>query len=322
MTVTTTPSPLAIRPDPSGPVVRVEALTKDFGPTRAVNELSFEIPAGGVTGFVGPNGSGKSTTFRMLLGLIRPSAGNGWVLGHPISDPRRYLHQVGALVEAPALYPKLSGHKNLLALARLGGFPASRIGEVLDVVDLTDRAGDRYENYSLGMKQRLGIAAALLPQPKLLMLDEPTNGLDPAGTVEVRALFRRLAESGTAVVVSSHLLSEIQAASDRLVMIQAGRLVFSGALDELLAAQRSSVTAVTADPADACRLAELAQVAGRPATVCGARIEVDADADWVSQLSRLAIDADIVLRELRAVQPDLETTFLEMTSPTDPEATP
>lgn len=320
MTLTTTiPTPAVV--GPAGPVIRLDALTKDFGSTRAVDQLSFEIPAGGVTGFVGPNGSGKSTTFRMLLGLIRPTAGHAWMLGHPISDPSRYIHQIGALVEAPALYPKLTGYKNLLALARLGEIPVSRIDEVLEIVDLTDRSGDRYENYSLGMKQRLGIAAALLPRPKLLMLDEPTNGLDPAGTVEIRALFRTLAENGTSVVVSSHLLSEIQAASDRVVMIQNGRLVFSGPLDQLLATQRSSVTAVTADPADATRLAQLAQQAGKQVVVGDGRIDVQAEADWSAQLSRLAIDADIVLRELRPVEPDLETAFLELTSTTETDTT-
>ncbi len=300
--------------DPAASAIRVQGLTKDFGSQRAVDQLSFDIPAGGVTGFVGPNGSGKSTTFRMLLGLVRPTAGNAWMLGHPITDPHAYIHNVGALIEAPALYPKLSGHKNLLALARLGRLPTSRIGEVLDIVDLTDRAHDRYENYSLGMKQRLGIAGALLQEPKLLMLDEPTNGLDPAGTVEIRALFRRLAEAGTSVVVSSHLLSEIQAACDRLVMIQDGRLLFSGPLNELLATQRSTVIAVTADPADAHRLGVLAAQTGKTVTIDGARLEVEADADWSTHLSRLALDAGIVLRELRPLEANLETTFLDLTS--------
>ena len=305
----------------AGPVIRLEGLTKDFGSTRAVDELSLEIPAGGVTGLVGPNGSGKSTTFRMLLGLIKPTAGQAWILGQPISDPSRYIHHVGALVEAPALYPKLTGYRNLLALARLGGLPISRISEVLEIVDLEARSDDRYENYSLGMKQRLGIAAALLPNPKLLMLDEPTNGLDPAGTVEIRALFRRLAEAGTSVVVSSHLLSEIQAASDRLVVIQAGHLVYSGPLDQLLADQHSSVTAVTANPDDAERLGQLARQAGKKTTVTDGRIQVEAETGWSAELSRLAIDADIVLLELRPVEPDLETTFLQLTTPTESEPT-
>lgn len=316
MTLTAT-NPTTTNPTqaaPAGPVIRLDGLTKDFGSTRAVDGLSFEIPAGGVTGFVGPNGSGKSTTFRMLLGLIKPTAGQAWVLGQPIGDPSQYIHDIGALVEAPALYPKLTGYRNLLALARLGGIPLSRIGEVLEIVDLQDRSGDRYENYSLGMKQRLGIAAALLPNPRLLMLDEPTNGLDPAGTVEIRALFRRLAEAGTSVVVSSHLLSEIQAASDQLVVIQAGHLVFSGPLDQLLATQHSSVTAVTANPDDAPRLAELARRTGKKTTVADGRIQVEADTGWSAELSRLAIDADIVLSELRPVEPDLETTFLQLTT--------
>lgn len=307
--------------DMTDSAIRVEGLTKDFGRHRAVDGLTFDIPAGGVTGFVGPNGSGKSTTFRMLLGLIRPTSGNAWMLGHPIGDPSRYIDKVGALVESPAMYPKLTGYKNLLALARLGRLPTSRIDEVLDIVDLTDRAGDRYENYSLGMKQRLGIAGALLQAPKVLMLDEPTNGLDPSGTVEIRALFRSLAEAGTSVVVSSHLLSEIQAACDRLVMIQDGHLLFSGPLEQLLAAQHATVVAVTADPADAPRLAQLTSEAGKTPTVDGARIEVDAKADWSPQLSRLALDAGIVLRELRPVEANLETTFLDLTNNHQPSAT-
>jgi len=307
--------------DPSVPAVRVEGLTKDFGTNRAVDELSFEIPAGGVTGFVGPNGSGKSTTFRMLLGLIKPTAGNAWMLGHPVSDPYRYIARVGALVEGPALYPKLSGYKNLLSLTRLGRISASRIDEVLEIVDLTDRAGDRYESYSLGMKQRLGIAAALLQEPEVLMLDEPTNGLDPAGTVEIRALFRRLAENGTSIIVSSHLLSEIQAACDRLVMIQDGRLLFSGPLDELLAAQHGSVVAVTDDPADGPRLAQLAELAGKSVRIRDLRVEVEAEPEWSAQLGRLALGAGIVLRELRPVEADLETTFLELTA-TDRKTSP
>lgn len=302
------------KPQPDASAIRVQGLTKNFGHHRAVDGLTFDIPAGGVTGFVGPNGSGKSTTFRMLLGLIRPTSGDAWMLGHSISDPSRYIDKVGALVESPAMYPKLTGYKNLLALARLGRLPTGRIDEVLEIVDLTDRAGDRYENYSLGMKQRLGIAGALLQTPKVLMLDEPTNGLDPAGTVEIRALFRRLAEAGTSVVVSSHLLSEIQAACDRLVMIQDGRLLFSGPLEQLLAAQHATVIAVTADPADAPRLAQLTRAAGRTPTVDGARVEVDADPDWSPQLSRLALEAGIVLRELRPVEADLETTFLDLTA--------
>ena len=314
MTNTLLPTVEPPRSDPATSAIRVEGLTKDFGSQCAVDQLSFDIPAGGVTGFVGPNGSGKSTTFRMLLGLIRPTAGDAWMLGHPITDPHTYIHDVGALIEAPALYPRLSGYKNLLALARLGRLPTSRIGEVLEIVDLTDRAGDRYENYSLGMKQRLGIAGALLQEPKLLMLDEPTNGLDPAGTVEIRALFRRLAEAGTSVVVSSHLLSEIQAACDRLVMIQDGHLLFSGPLDELLAAQRSTVIAVTAESADAERLGLLARQTGKLVSIADARVEVEADADWSVELGRLAFDAGILLRELRPIEASLETTFLDLTT--------
>ena len=314
MTTLDSNEPVTAAADRPVPAIRVEGLTKDFGTQRAVDALSFEIPAGGVTGFVGPNGSGKSTTFRMLLGLIKPTAGDAWMLGQSISNPSRYIARVGALVEGPALYPKLSGYRNLLVLTRLGKLQTSRIDEVLEIVELSERAGDRYESYSLGMKQRLGIAAALLQEPEVLMLDEPTNGLDPAGTVEIRALFRRLAEAGTSIIVSSHLLSEIQAACDRLVMIQDGRLLFSGPLDQLLAAQHGSVVAVTDDPADGSRLARLAEQAGKSVRIDDARLEIEAEPEWSAELGRLALGAGIVLRELRPVEADLESTFLQLTA--------
>lgn len=296
--------------------VTAAGLSKHFGDFRAVHDLSFELPRGGVTGFVGPNGSGKSTTIRMLLGLIRATAGTATVLGHPIDKPARYIHRVGALVEAPTLYPKLSGRKNLEVLAQLGSLPNTRIDEVLDVVDLAARAGDKFEAYSLGMKQRLGIAAALLQDPDLLILDEPTNGLDPAGTVDMRHLLRRLGAQGTTVMVSSHLLSEIEAACDRLVIIQEGQLVFAGELDELLAQHRPRLIAQPADPARLADLQQLIAAAAHGVEVVGAHVEVDAGADWASQLFTMAADSGIPLIELRTHHVDLEEAFLEMTATT------
>lgn len=167
--------------------IRTAGLTKDFGDLRAVNEIDLDLPRGGVTGFVGPNGAGKSTTIRMLLGLIQPTSGEGEVLGHSIADPSGYLHRVGALIESPAFYPTLTGRENLRVFAALGGHDRRRIDEMLEVVGLGDRGRDTYKSYSLGMKQRLGIAAALFPDPDLLVLDEPTNGLDPQGIVEIGA---------------------------------------------------------------------------------------------------------------------------------------
>ena len=163
------------------PAISVSNLSKRYGDVLAVNDASFEVPLGTICGFVGPNGSGKTTTIRMLLGLIKPTHGTGSIIGKPINHPDKYLHEVGAMIEGPAFYPALSGLENLKLLAKLGGIPLSRCQELLELVDLGDRGKDKYKTYSLGMKQRLGIAAALLPNPKLLILDEPTNGLDPSG---------------------------------------------------------------------------------------------------------------------------------------------
>lgn len=183
--------------------IRTSGLTKDFGGFRAVDHLDLDLPQGGVTGFVGPNGAGKSTTIRMLLGLIEPTSGQGEVLGQSIQNPSAYLHRVGAMIEAPAFYPSLTGEENLRVFATLGGHERRRIADMLQIVGLGDRGGDRYKHYSLGMKQRLGIAAALLPDPDLLMLDEPTNGLDPVGIVEIRNLLMDLGARGKTVFVSS-----------------------------------------------------------------------------------------------------------------------
>jgi ABC-2 type transport system ATP-binding protein len=193
----------------------------------------------------------------MLLGLITPSGGDGEVLGHPIDRPDAYLHRVGALVEAPAFYPTLTGEANLQVFARLGGHDRGRIAEVLEVVGLRERGGDRYKNYSLGMKQRLGIALALHPDPDLLILDEPTNGLDPQGVVEIRSLLMQLGAGGKTVFVSSHLLAEIQAACDSIVMIDRGGVVFSGSMADLLARNSPTIRAAADNATDTARLIEL-----------------------------------------------------------------
>src|SRR6516164_7362203 len=214
----------------------VDGLTRRFGDLVAVKDLTFDVPAGGVVGFVGPNGSGKSTTIRMLLGLIRPSAGTGTVLGEPIEHPERFAGRVGALIESPAFVGGLSGTDNLRSLAALRGLPRVRVDEVLELVGLAGREGDKASTYSLGMKQRLGLAAALLPDPELLVLDEPTNGLDPAGIVELRELLKKSwAAGGRTVVVSSHLLGEIQAIVDNLLVIRFGELMYAGSLEGFMA---------------------------------------------------------------------------------------
>ncbi len=238
------------------PIIRTDKLTRRFGDIVAVRELDLEIEGGGVIGLVGPNGSGKSTLIRLLLGLIRPTSGTAQVFDAPISRPRAYAARIGALIEGPAFAPSLSARANLRSLARLRGIANARVDEVLDTVGLRERSREPARRFSLGMKQRLGIAAALLPDPELLVLDEPTNGLDPAGVVEVRTLLRRLGDEGRTVVVSSHLLSEIEAACDTLAVVRYGELLFSGPLAELVGQAGECIEAVPEHPQDLARLAE------------------------------------------------------------------
>jgi ABC-2 type transport system ATP-binding protein len=293
--------------------IRTTRLTKDFGDLRAVDSLDLNLPTGGVTGFVGPNGAGKSTTIRMLLGLVKPTSGDGEVLGQSITDPSAYLHRVGALIEAPAFYPSLTGEENLRVVATLGGYERNRIAEMLMTVGLSDRGGDKYKNYSLGMKQRLGIAAALLPDPDLLVLDEPTNGLDPVGIVEIRNLLMDLGASGKTVFVSSHLLAEIEAACDSIVMIDHGGVVFSGTMIDLLNRNSPTVRAAAENEADTADLIGIVSKAGYRSTRVNGGIEIEAPAAWAADLNRLAWQSGINLKEVRATSADLEKAFFAMT---------
>jgi ABC-2 type transport system ATP-binding protein len=220
--------------------IDVRGLTKRYNEALAVDDLSFVVPQGSITGFIGPNGSGKTTTIRMLMHLAKPDAGQARVLGVPIERPQDFLPLVGALIESPAFEPNLSGSRNLLALAYLGRTNPARIPPLLDLVGLGSAGKKPYKAYSLGMKQRLGIAAAMLSDPKLLILDEPTNGLDPNGIREVRDLLQRLAKSGKTIFVSSHLLGELQRICSHLVIIDKGRLRYQGTVDGLMGRSRSS----------------------------------------------------------------------------------
>src|SRR5437868_5696268 len=287
------------------PAIQVSGLTKRYGRTLAVDALTFRVPRGGVVGFVGPNGAGKTTTIRVLMGLIRPTAGDAFVLGNPVSRPEMYLSRVGALIEAPAFYPALSGRRNLRALAILGRHDRARVDELLALVGLGERGDDDYGQYSLGMKQRLGIAAALLPDPELLILDEPTNGLDPAGVREIRTLLRGIGDSGKTVFVSSHLLAEVQRMCDRLLVLRKGRLVFTGTVDELLS-QRVGIVAVPADPGQRDALIAVCKSAGYDATEQPDGVLVHAPSDWAPALNALAMRQGITLRELRVHSGDLE----------------
>ena len=293
--------------------ISVRDLSKKYDNRLAVSHINFEVPIGTVCGFVGPNGSGKTTTMRMLLGLITPTTGQGYILGEPIEHPEKYLSRVGAMIEGPAFYPALSGYENLMVLAKLGGFPIERVQVLLEKVGLGDRGKSKYKTYSLGMKQRLGIAAALLPEPKLLMLDEPTNGLDPEGIQEIRALLRDLANEGTTVFVSSHLLSELEIISDHIVMLRKGEIVFAGPIGDLMAKQQPTIIAKSLDHFDLKKIVEIAQASGHQAVIRNDSVHILAAMDWAPQLNKAAFDAGIVLAQLAPQLPNLEETFFEMT---------
>jgi len=292
--------------------VATVGLTKRFGDRTVVDGLNLAIPSGSVCGLIGPNGAGKTTTIRMLLGLVRPTSGSGTVLEEALTEPAAYLARVGALIESPSFYPTLSGRANLKVFARLGGAAASRIEIVLERVGLTDRADDAYRTYSLGMKQRLGIAAALLPEPSLLVLDEPGNGLDPAGIVEIRALLRSLSATGVTIVVSSHLLAEVEQVCDHLVAIQAGRIVFQGNVADLLSSRGAELLARPEHPDDLAALLELVGGTGHAARIVEGTLVVAADLAWAGDLNRLAATASITLVHLSERRQTLEEAFFEL----------
>ena len=293
--------------------IAVKGLSKSYGDLVAVKNATFEVPLGTICGFVGPNGSGKTTTIRMLLSLIDPTSGSGEILDQSISHPERYLSKVGAMIEGPAFYPALTGGENLRVLATLGGYSHSRVPELIELVGLAGRGDDKYKTYSLGMKQRLGIAAALLPDPKLLILDEPTNGLDPAGIQEIRDLLSDLAKRGVTVFVSSHLLSEIEMIAEYLVMLRKGEVIFFGKTSELLHRSRPTIVAKCANQSDIERLKTLVANVGHPVTLEDGELHIDAEESWGAELNKLAFDNGILLSRITPVRPTLEETFFEMT---------
>jgi ABC-2 type transport system ATP-binding protein len=298
-------------------VIEVEGLRKEYrrvrgGRTVAVAGLDLSVPEGGVFGFLGPNGAGKTTTIRCLLGLVAASSGRLRLLGADVPhDLPSVIGRVGSIVETPTLFPRFSGRRNLEILGRIGGVGPRSVAEVLQTVGLADRGDDRVRTYSLGMKQRLGIGAALLKDPAMLILDEPANGLDPAGIVEVRQLVRRLGSEGRTVFISSHILSEIQHMADRVAILARGRLVKEGPVREVLARGGAEGLIVKVDdlPAAARALAET----GIDTTVGEDELHVRLPAEEASRVTRVLAERGLYLSELRADEVDLETVFLELT---------
>jgi ABC-type multidrug transport system ATPase subunit len=275
----------------------------------AVDKLSLRVRRGEVYGFLGPNGAGKTTTLRMLLGLVRPTSGSALVLGARPGSPES-LARVGSLIESPTFYPFLSGRDNLRVLARYSAAPEVRIDAVLREVDLAQRAGDRFGTYSLGMKQRLGIAGALLKDPELLILDEPTNGMDPAGMAEMRGFIRNLGQGRRTVLLSSHLMTEVEQVSDRVGVISKGELVREGSVDELRGRESLWVRAEPLDQAE--RVLGAVRGVEQVARLDGG-FRIAADPAAAPTINRTLVEAGIAVAELRPERDSLEKIFLELT---------
>jgi ABC-2 type transport system ATP-binding protein len=291
-------------------VIEVNGLTKRFGAVLAVDRLSFEVRNGAVTGFLGPNGAGKTTTLRMLLGLVAPTAGTATIDGRPYRELADPLHHVGAVLEASSFHPGRTARNHLLVQAVAGRIGRSRVDEVLELVGLGDDAGRRVGGFSLGMRQRLGLAAALLGDPEVLILDEPANGLDPEGVRWLRELLRGLAEQGRTVLVSSHILAEVARTVDEVVILDHGRLVVQSTLEELTAGARRTVRVRTprAEELRAALLAEAAQAR----LVAPDRLEVSGTT--VERVGMLAAARAIPIFESSVGAANLEDVFFQLTA--------
>ena len=290
-------------------MIEVERLTKRFGSTLAVDDLSFSAAPGTVTGFLGPNGAGKSTTLRAILGLVLPTSGETSVLGRPYRELERPAHQVGAVLETFDAHPGRSGRNHLRVLARAAGFPAARVDEVLALVELTDAARRRAKGYSLGMRQRLGLAAALLGDPQVLVLDEPANGLDPQGIRWLRDFLRSLAGEGRTVLISSHVLAEMAQTVDEVVIIHRGRLVRHATMAEV---EAMAAGAARVRSPEVERLVSLLADAG-----VDTRLLADgllAVSTTPERVGEIAAAHGVVLHELTAERATLEEVFLELTN--------
>jgi ABC-2 type transport system ATP-binding protein len=296
------------------PPVATRGLVKRYGDLVAVNGVDLTVERGDVFGYLGPNGAGKTTLLRMLLGLIRPSAGSAQLFGRdPLLHGARALDGVAGFVEGPRFYPYLSGRKNLQLLADYdGGDARTRIDEVLEVVELRDRAKDRVGGYSHGMRQRLGIASALLRQPRLLLLDEPTTGLDPAGMRDMRDLVRRLAGEGITILLSSHLLYEVEELCNRVAIIRKGNIVYEGGLDELLATASTGYKLRATEP-ERARTVLLSQPGIESVVATDGELRFSADEDAVARAAIVLGQASIGITALVPQTASLEELFLGLT---------
>ena len=303
------------------PVIEIEGLRKEYrrrrgGKVNAVDGLDLAVPAGGVFGFLGPNGSGKTTTIRCLLGLTRPTAGRCRLLGADCAaDLSTVIARVGSLVEMPGVNPGMSGRETLDVLATTAGIDRPRVDAVLERVSLTERSNDPARGYSLGMRQRLGIAIALLKDPEVLILDEPSNGLDPAGIREVRELVRSLGAEGRTVFLSSHLLGEVEQVCDHVAILSRGRTIMAGTVHEVLA--RNSPAAMWVKVADLGGGADALRRAGFTLCIDGDRLRVDVTADRAESVTRALVASDHYPTELRAVEISLEDAFFALTDMND-----
>jgi ABC-2 type transport system ATP-binding protein len=292
--------------------ISVQGLTKRFGDVLAVDRLGFEVGPGTVTGFLGPNGAGKTTTLRMLLGLVAPTSGTATIDGRPYRELADPLRRVGAVLEAGGFHPGRSARDHLRVLAMAAGLPAGRVGEVLEQVGLAAAGRRRVGGFSLGMRQRLGLAAALLGDPEVLVLDEPANGLDPEGVHWLRGLVRGLADQGRTVLVSSHLLAEVAQTIDRVVIIDRGRLVAQSTLADLTAGADRTVRVRTPQPE---ALRDLLVARGATVTLDGPDRLV-AGGVTAEQVGQAAAAGGVVLHEMRFERSNLEDVFLELTGGT------
>jgi len=291
-------------------IVETHALTKRFGRgVLAVNSIAMNVRRGEVYGFLGPNGAGKTTTLRMLVGLIKPTSGTATVAGYAPGEPPG-LARIGSLIESPGFYPFLSGRENMKVVADLAGVEHRRVEEVLDIVELTNRAGRKFRTYSTGMKQRLGVAAALLKDPELLILDEPTNGLDPQGMAEMRKLIKDIGQGDRTVLLSSHLLGEVEQICDRVGVISNGKLVKQSRVEDLLGEKGVLVRAEPVEQAEAI----LAGIFGA-ATVTqeNGAIRVMTAPDRIADINRQLVTAGVAVSEVRPMERSLEEVFFQLT---------